>query len=1554
MTEMTTPVAHAGIRPARARFVARAGLAGLLAIAAFALVCGAFSARAAAATDVVIDVGNSGSTATGQLNPPRGVAVDPGTGHVYVADQFNNRISVFTYWREFLRTFGWDVVASGPGDSNAGEQQQVTIAAGGGTFTLTFNGYASFGGPSTAPLPHDATAQEVEDALNALDTIGGAGGSVTVSGGPGDADGSSPYEITFGGDLGGDNVDQLSLDASRLAQPVGAELSCSTGTAAETITYRWLRNGSPIAGATAGTYTTVAADAGAVIQCQVFATNPNSGATQVSSQALVVAPYPATPPTTPPGGSLTPPEASAGLTVGGSGGQTLTCDPLRESWKGQPSFSYRWYRNGSQIAGATSRTYTVTAADLATPAGFQCEIRGTNAGGTASKIRGNLTTDPAPSSPSVPTASASLAAPFSSGVTTVAGGGARETCVPADGDVCKAGVSGPRAGQLASPQGAALDGSGNVWVTEISSRRVQKFGPDGQFLLMIGGGVNQGGGSPANPGNLCTAQHLADGDTCGAGTQGSDTGQFGDWPNVSQGSSYIAVSPTDDVWVGDEGRIQRFNLSGVYQDEIALPGQTVSALAVDPSGNLYAAFGGAGNVKKLSPAGTDLATVPATNPYALATDGDGNLYLADGNAPPTVRVFSSAGTQIDSFQATGVLEPRGIATHAVTEAGETAVYVSNNQSGGGSDSVRIYSPVPDTSVVGPPPSVPPTIAHSYAVSVSGNEAQLRARINPHFWTDTSYYVEWGTEPCSGPGASCAQVPASPGAPLTAQLLDVPVTTQTVPLGGLQPGTTYHYRFVADSSGGGPVFGADRSFHTVRDDLAPGGACPNAEFRIGPGALLPDCRAYEMVSPVDKRGGNIQGAPEQINTVTHYTSWRQAAAGGERVTYTSDTSFGDAISSVYSNQYLSTRTPEGWTTHGISQRRGVGLFEGVFPPIPVVSFELDAAFQGFTSDLCHGWVVDANVEPLTPDGLEGYVNIYRRDNCGPDADTYQALTNEGPVGEATKFLNHPTFVEPSPGATGPGLRFQGASDDLSHQLFVSGAQLIPEAAPGNSTQLYDFHNGQLELVSVLPNGEPDPANSVLGTMRNANYNRESSLNRAVSRNGSRIFWSSNAVRATDPGRIYVRVGGDQTLPVSVPPGSPDDEPVNAVFITAAADGSAALFSVGASLYLFDTEAALSGDPEPVTLIAAGVRGVLGASEDLGRIYFVSEQQLAPGGQQGERNLYLREGDDVSLVAVLHENDVRPELPLNPVSEKPLFRASRVTADGEQIAFQSFANLTGYESVDHELEVPFSQVFHYDAADDVLICVSCNPTGARPSGEELTQPFDDLRGGFHNMETTPHASGVLPTWEREQYGARALSDDGNRVYFHSYEALVPWDTNGAQDVYQWEAEGTGDCGEPGGCVRLISTGKSPKESVFYDASADGEGVFFTTWESIDPRDEGQIDVYDARVGGGFPPPPPEPAGCEGEACRGASPNSPTDLGAGSAVFEGQGNPPRHPARPGCNRLGRKAKRTFAIARRAARKGQAKRARALRRKAGKLRRRATGCRRAARAGADRRATR
>jgi hypothetical protein len=144
---------------------------------------------------------------------------------------------------------------------------------------------------------------------------------------------------------------------------------------------------------------------------------------------------------------------------------------------------------------------------------------------------------------------------------------------------------------------------------------------------------------------------------------------------------------------------------------------------------------------------------------------------------------------------------------------------------------------------------------------------------------------------------------------------------------------------------------------------------------------------------------------------------------------------------------------------------------------------------------------------------------------------------------------------------------------------------------------------------------------------------------------------------------------------------------------------------------------------------------------------------------------------------------------------------------------------------------------------------------------------------------------------------ISGDGQEVFFDTSQPLVPQDTNGLQDVYEWEREGTPSCpvqspARPdGGCLFVLSGGESPDLSYLIDASASGENVFFSTRAHLVQVETGdKSEVYDARVNGGFPE---YPLQCTGTGCQGVPAAPPIFATPSSVTFEGVGNFESQPA-------------------------------------------------------------
>ena len=164
--------------------------------------------------------------------------------------------------------------------------------------------------------------------------------------------------------------------------------------------------------------------------------------------------------------------------------------------------------------------------------------------------------------------------------------------------------------------------------------------------------------------------------------------------------------------------------------------------------------------------------------------------------------------------------------------------------------------------------------------------------------------------------------------------------------------------------------------------------------------------------------------------------------------------------------------------------------------------------------------------------------------------------------------------------------------------------------------------------------------------------------------------------------------------------------------------------------------------------------------------------------------------------------------------------------------SVGSLTGYDNSDQNTGAPDSEVYEYSTGSGALTCASCNPSGLRPVGNSF------LGASFQRLVSTPF------------HQSRVMSDDGSRVFFSSPDELAHGASRTHVKIYEHEQNETGSCAEEGGCVSLISGAAGSAYDVFLDASSDGSNVFFSTLSQLAPTDmDNLVDVYDARVGGGF---------------------------------------------------------------------------------------------------------
>ena len=347
---------------------------------------------------------------------------------------------------------------------------------------------------------------------------------------------------------------------------------------------------------------------------------------------------------------------------------------------------------------------------------------------------------------------------------------------------------------------------------------------------------------------------------------------------------------------------------------------------------------------------------------------------------------------------------------------------------------------------------------------------------------------------------------------------------------------------------------------------------------------------------------------------------------------------------------------------------------------------------------------------------------------------------------------------------------------------------------------------------------------------------------------------------------------------------------------------------------------NGDP-----LGADVQGVIGASEQGAYVYFVASGALASGAEErtcrrakveakelqtlgtltpalqvrlnGEQaaeeagrlpagrgcNLYvIHSGEPPQFIAALSAQDDELERRGGPSEGgwlgdwRPSLgnRTAEVTPHGQHLVLESTQQLTGYDnSVLGVMERQRAlEVFVYSAADSGLICASCSPTGAAPAAEPVG-------GGTY-----------LPVSVNPTYQPRWISGDGSRVFFDSSQPLAPQDTNGVQDVYQWEREGSPGCPAPnsvsGGCTSLLSAGSDSTFSYFLDADASGDNVFFTHHGPLGGAlvAPGQNVIYDARANGGFPE---ASVSCSGGSCPVSSTGAAPFTAPASPSFYGPGN-------------------------------------------------------------------
>jgi hypothetical protein len=758
-------------------------------------------------------------------------------------------------------------------------------------------------------------------------------------------------------------------------------------------------------------------------------------------------------------------------------------------------------------------------------------------------------------------------------------------------------------------------------------------------------------------------------------------------------------------------------------------------------------------------------------------------------------------------------------------------------------------------------TLPPALIESESVTdVRSTSATLHAVIDPLGSATTYHFLYGPTTACAG--SECS-VPVPDGGVGSGK---APVDVTPQHLQGLLPGTTYHYRVVAHNELG-TVEGEQRAFTTQ----TPGEAG------------LPDGRAWELVSPPDKHGALIAVGTEY--------ELSQASANGNAITWPATVATeAQPQGSAELMQVLSTRGGSDWSSLDLEVPHAKPTAVAGVMEYPFFSEDLSLGlidpFGGFEPSL------SPEASEATPYLRTNFSGANPSDRC-TESCFHPLVTGcpaEGkpcpPAVKEHEDVPPGTVFGPDPASTcalrcGPS--FVDATPDLSHVILNAEVPLTGIAIPANEQELYEWANGRLELVSVLPadsEGKEEPATEEQGTV---GFDSQVTTH-AISNDGSRVFWEAAPCCHTLYMRDAVR---DETVKIGTAPFEGGFEGANA-------EGSRVFFA-GQECEV--KVSALTGKLA-CTPVGEPFGKLLGTSEDGSWVYY-----------EKASSLYVRHAGVAKLIAAGVGGLTAEEAGPDKGSARHHWR---VSPNGQWLAFMSNSSLTGYDNHDAVTGAPNEEVFLYDAGSDRLVCASCDPTDARPHGVDSGPVLFRWPKGTSIAASvpgwTPHAT------ELALYQSRYLSNDG-RLFFDSSDTLVPKDVNGQQDVYEFEPEGVPAGSHActrgttsgsvvfvpsaSGCVGLVSSGESPEESTFVDASESGGDVFFASTAALSPLAvDGTLSMFDAHectpASPCLPPVSAQPPTCDTEAsCKASQTPQPTIFGAsGSATFSGPGNPPLPP--------------------------------------------------------------
>jgi len=445
-------------------------------------------------------------------------------------------------------------------------------------------------------------------------------------------------------------------------------------------------------------------------------------------------------------------------------------------------------------------------------------------------------------------------------------------------------------------------------------------------------------------------------------------------------------------------------------------------------------------------------------------------------------------------------------------------------------------------------AMPPMIDSEWVTGVTSTSAVLRAEIDPE-GSSTRYHFEYltlaayqanleaGHEPFTG--AAMAPVLAIG---LGSGTLPIPVSfTLTAPNNPLAPATAYRYRAVAVNAAGttpGPV-----RFLKTRS--------------AGPPPGLPDGRAWEMVSPVDKGGGSV-AAPGSLFGGGEI----QAATGGGALTYGSATAFGEPMGAPPASQYVSIREVGGWSTVNISAPLEAGGYGDQPDGVP---------FRLFSDDLGRALLLNPRrCEPAEPCPRSYSLRDTATGTLTPlpvQAAGMRVLSASSDLGRVIFDGEGETYewsggglvpIDLLPPSAGAGAAFQAASADGRFTFYTEGGHLYRYDAASEAAADLTTSAGVVGVLGASAAGDTVYYQDGFGLRR----------------------WHAGATTT-------VAAGAEATLPSDYPPAT--------ATARLTGDGAVLAFLSAAPIGEFDTRDAETGLPDTeVYVYYAGSGALLCAS------------------------------------------------------------------------------------------------------------------------------------------------------------------------------------------------------------------------------------------------------------------------------------------------------------------------------------------------------------------------